>query len=344
LLTVKDYQKIRVAVENEHLSQREVARRYGHGRNTIRKVLSVTDTPLHYKRKIAVPSSLDPYHHIIDSLLEDEARRGVPRKQRSNAVKIHQRLCKEHGYAGSVYPVRRYLKKRAASFKPQEVFFTLDFKPGEEAQIDWGQAEVTLSGSVMRVHLFCLRLAYSRASFVYAYPNEKIECFLDGHVRTFRFLEGVPKRCAYDNLKSAVVAVGKGRKRTLNAQFSRLIAHYAFQTRFCNVASGNEKGRVENLVKLVQRDFLAGAPCFRDFDDLNAHLERCCRDDLGRLAPRSDKSRAELFAEESLELMPLIRGDGPAYTSASTFVGKRSLAQFERNFYSVPVPWRRYRM
>jgi transposase len=337
MLTVKDFQKVRVAIENEKLSQREVARQYGHGRNTIRKVLADSDTQPQYKRKNPAPTSLDPYRHIIDAWLEDEARRGVPRKQRSNAVIIQRRLREEHGYPGSVYPIRRYLKKRSQSFKPQDVFFTLEYKPGEEAQVDWGQAEVTLGDTACGIHLFCLRLSYSRAAYVRAYPCEKLECFMDGHVQAFRYLGGVPKRCAYDNLRSAVIQVGKCRERKLNGQFRRFLAHYALQTRFCNVASGNEKGRVENLVKLAQRDFLAGAPSFRDIDELNAHLERCCREDLRRMAPRTGRTRESLLAEELSELMPIIRGDGPAYASISTFAGKDSLAQFERNYYSVPV-------
>jgi transposase len=337
MLTLTDYQKIRFEVENQKRSQRDVAKAFHHGRDTIRKILADPDTQPRYRRKAPTPTSLDPFHHVLDAWIDDEITRGVPRKQRSNALKLHQRLQEEHGYPGSVYPIRRYLRKRARRLNPNQVFFTLDFKPAEEAQVDWGVADVTLADSVVEVHLFCLRLAYSRAAFVRAYPCEQMECFLDGHVRAFRYFEGVPKRCAYDNLRSAVVQIGPGRHRTLNDHFRRLAAHYALDTRFCNPDSGNEKGRVENLVKLAQRDFLAGAPRFRDLDDLNAHLERCCREDLGRLAPNSRKTRGELLAEERPLLMELARGDGPAYTGMSTFAGKDSLVQFERNFYSVPV-------
>ena len=333
-----DYQKIRIAVEHEGKSQREVARQFRHGRDTIRKVLADQDTRPRHRREKPAPSPLDPFRHIIDEWLDDEAARKVPRKQRSDAIRIQKRLQEEHGYAGSVYPVRRHLKARARRLNPRDVFFTLEFGPAEEAQVDWGQASVILgAGGPATVHLFCYRLAYSRAAFVRAYPCEKIECFLDGHVRAFRFFDGVPKRCCYDNLRSAVIQVGKGRERRLNEHFRRLLAHYPLQTRFCNVDSGNEKGRVENLVKLAQRDFLAGAPRFADLDALNAHLERCCRDDLARPAPHAEKTRGELLEEERPLFHPLVRGDGPAYTQISTFAGKDSLVQFERSFYSVPV-------
>jgi transposase len=337
MLTMADYHKIRVAVENEEMSQREAARKFGHGRDTIRKVLADSDTQPRYRRKAPSPSSLDPYHHVIDEWIEDEIARHVKRKQRSNALKIHQRLKEEHGYLGSVYPVRRYIRKRGRSLNPQQVFYTLDFKPGEEAQVDWGVADVTFGAQVATVHLFCMRLSYSRATFVRAYPCERLECFLDGHVRAFRHFGGVPKRCAYDNLKSVVIKPGQKQELVLNENFRRLLAHYAFQTRVCNVCSGHEKGRVENLVKLAQRDFLAGAPHFRGLDDLNAHLERCCLDDLKRLAPHSDRTRQALLAEESSALMPLLRGDGPAYTTDSTTPGKDALVQFGCSYYSVPV-------
>src|SRR5215469_4108607 len=272
MLTMIDYHKIRHAVENEEMSQREVAKKFRHGRDSIRKVLADADTQPRYRRQKPAATSIDPYRHVIDAWLDDEVERKVPRKQRSNALKIHQRLKEEHGFPGSVYPVRRYMRKRGRRLNPHQVFFTLDFKPGEEAQVDWGEASVTLGAQVATVHLFCLRLAYSRATFVRAYPCERLECFLDGHVRAFRHFGGVPRRCAYDNLKSAVIKTGKKHERVMNEHFQRLLAHYAFEPRLCNVDSGHEKGRVENLVKQAQRDFLAGAPRFRDMDDLNAHL------------------------------------------------------------------------
>jgi len=337
MMTMTDYQKIRFAIEREGRSQREVARLYGHGRDTIRKVLADAETEPCYRRSKPVATPLDPFHGIIDGWLEDEAARKVPRKQRSNALVIHKRLREEHGYTGSVYPVRRYLRKRSRRLNPNQVYFTLSFQPGEEAQVDWGQAYVVFGQQTVAVHLFCFRLAYSRAAFVRAYPSEKLECFMDGHVQALRYFDGVPRRCCYDNLRAAVIHVGKGQERRLNEQFKRLMAHYPFQARFCNVESGHEKGRVENLVKLVQQDFLAGCPRFADFDALNAHLEQCCREDLARPAPHSEKTRGELLEEERVAFHPLVRGDGPSYVSRSTFAGKDSLVQFEQSFYSVPV-------
>lgn len=89
-------------------------------------------------------------------------------------------------------------------------------------------------------------MCYSKASFVVAYEHADLVSFLDGHVRAFEYFEGVPRRLAYDNLKSAVIRVGKGKERVLNETFKKLRCHYLFELRFCNVARGNEKGDVEN--------------------------------------------------------------------------------------------------
>ena len=336
MLTVEDYEKIRKAILRGGMSQREAARTFRHGRDTIRKIL-VHPAPPGYQR-VKPPESpiLDPVKHIIDAWLDDERERKVKRKQRSNAKIIWQRLCDEYGFKGSVYPVRRYLREKKCT-AGRESFFPLAFGPGEEGQIDWGEAWVLLGSQLAKVHLFCLRLCFSRAPYVRAYLSEKMECFLDGHVRAFGFFGGVPRCCAYDNLKTAVAWIGRAGERRLNDTFIALRSHYLFDSRFCNIASGNEKGHVENLVKLAQSNFLASVPSFSDLTDLNAYLEKRCREDRQRLAPQSDKTREELFVEEQACLLPLRHGDFEACIKRNTFATKQALVQHETNFYSVPV-------
>ncbi len=336
MLKVADYEKIRKAVLRDGMSQREVSRTFGHGRDTVKKALEYSSPPGYRRQKEPESPILEPVKHIIDAWVEEERERGVRRKQRSSAKKIWQRLRNDYDFKGSVYPIRRYLRKKKRS-AGQEAFFPLQFGPGEEGQIDWGEADVWLAGTLVTVHLFCMRLCYSRATYVRAYFSEKLECFLDGHVRAFRFFGGSARTNAYDNLKTAVTFVGPSQERRLNDLFIALRSHYLFDSRFCNVASGHEKGRVENLVKLAQRDFLAGAPSFRDLDELNAYLEECCVKDLERKAPQSETTRKELFAEEQSALLLLPAADFEACVRRSTFVSKQSLVQHEYNFYSAPV-------
>jgi len=333
MLTVEDYEKIRRAVVVEGLSQREAARTFGHSRKTIRKALE-EPTPPGYRRTqpVALPV-IGPFSSIIDAWLEADTHQR--RKQRHTGTRIWQRLRDEYGFAGSASAVRRYIQSRRQ--KTSEVYFPLAFDPGEEGQVDWGEAWFELNGVPTKANLFCMRLAYSRASFVYAYPSAKLECFLDGHVRAFQFFKGVVKRCAYDNLRSAVIQVGRGRQRRLNRKFLELRCHYLFESRFCNVAAGHEKGHVENLVKLSQRTFMTPLPACTSFEDLNAHLEREYLKDLERPAPHSKQTRGALLAEERGHLLALAARRFDACVKGSTFASKQALVAIETNFYSVPV-------
>jgi transposase len=343
MLTVEDYEQVRKAVLVEGLSQRAAARQFQHGRETVKKALRQGAPPGYQRTKELKCPQLDIVRTIIDGWVEDERERHVPRKQRSNATELWKRLCRDHGFKGSVYVVRRYLQRRREQ-AGGEVFFPLDFRPGAEAQVDWGEAWVQLGGELVPVQLFCMRLCYSRATYVRAYPAEKMECFLDGHVRAFRHFGGVPRCNAYDNLKTAVIWVGRAQERKLNKTFIHLRSHYLFESRFCNVASGHEKGRVENLVKLAQGSFLAGVPTFTDLTALNVYLETCCREDLERLAPQSERKRGELYKEDQAQLLPIRNGDFDACVLQSTMASKQALVQYETNFYSVPVRYAHHRL
>jgi len=156
MLTVEDYEKVRKAVLVQGLSQREVARKFRHGRETIKKALAHPEPPGYRRKSAATSPLLDPVKSIIDAWLEDERERGVPRKQRSNAKEIWERLKREHGFQGSVYPVRRYMRKRKNE-RFGEAYFPLDFSPGEEGQVDWGEASVMFAGQLVKVHLYCHR-------------------------------------------------------------------------------------------------------------------------------------------------------------------------------------------
>jgi transposase len=75
----------------------------------------------------------------------------------------------------------------------------------------------------------------------------------DAHTRSFTALGGIPRRGIYDNMKTAVDKVKKGKGRIINARFFAMTAHYLFDPDFCNVAAGWEKGVVEKNVQDSRR-------------------------------------------------------------------------------------------
>ena len=110
-----------------------------------------------------------------------------------------------------------------------------------------------------------------------ALPNQSQEAFFEGHVRAFDFLGGVPGQLVYDNLKTAVNKVLKGRDREEQVSFVAFRSHYLFESRFCNPAQAHEKGLVEGLVGYSRRNFLVPIPEETTWDDLNSYLWEKCK-------------------------------------------------------------------
>lgn len=154
--------------------------------------------------------------------------------------------------------VQRYVKQAAPRAK--EVFMPLEFLAGEEAQVDRYEGWIVENGVERKCQFFVMKLCYSKAMFAHPYGRANLESFLAGHVRAFEYFGGVPRRLAYDNHKCAVIYVGKGQNRRLPKRFLGLRAWYLFETRFCNVAKGNEKGDVENGCKRSEWTYLSPVP------------------------------------------------------------------------------------
>jgi hypothetical protein len=196
---------------------------------------------------------------------------------------------------------------------------------------------VILNGARITVELFCMRLCYSRRLFVMAFPAQKQEAFLAGHVHAFHFFGGVPHRIAYDNLKAAVQRILEGRNRQEQQRFTVFRSHYLFESRFCNRGAGHEKGRVEKGVGYGRRNYLAAVPEFASFDDLNAHLLACCQDDDARTVARQPMTIGEAWELELPELRPLPAKDFECCVSKPVALNGYGQVEFETNRYSVPA-------
>ena len=335
---VEHYELIRRKHFVDGMSGRAIATELGHSRKFVQKALQHPIPPGYRLTKPKPRPTLDPVRPLIDAWLEQDLTRPV--KQRHTGQRIYERLVQEEGFKGDPSTIRRYVAnwKQARNSAGKEVFAPLEFRPGEEAQVDWGEAWIIHNGRRRKVQLFCMKWCHSKRVFVRAYDRANMESFLDGHVRAFECFGGVPKRIAYDNLKSAVIRVGKGRHRRLNRKFVELKSWYLFDDRFCNVASGNEKGHVENLVKRAQRTFLTPLPEVTDLAALNRKLEADGEGELDRTT-REGTTHQELWQEEQQYLLPLPADRFAACRERHGRVDKQSLVHFDGRVYSVPVQW-----
>jgi transposase len=323
----------------DHYSIREISRRTGLSRNTVRKYLRADSV----EPKFNVPdraSKLDPYANKLSQMLGQEAAKS--RKQKRTAKQLHADLM-ALGYDGSYNRVAAFARDwKAARQREQNttgrgVFVPLTFLPGEAFQFDWSEDWAMIGGERTKLQVAHFKLSYSRAFILRAYPQQTHEMLFDAHNHAFRVLGGVPQRGIYDNMRTAVDKIGRGKERRINARFSAMVSHFLFEAEFCNPASGWEKGQIEKNVQDARHRLWQPMPNFSSLAALNDWLETRCRE-LWALTPHGSHPGAitDAWAEEAGRLMQLPRPfDG--FVEHAKRVSPTCLIHLERNRYSVPA-------
>lgn len=330
---------IRRLALREKLPIREIARRTGLSRNTIKKYLKAGTIEPKFSAPER-PSKLDPFADKLAAWLKTESAKS--RKQRRRLTQLHADLV-ALGFTGSYNRVAAFAREwRAERQREQQTtgrstFVPLAFRPGEAFQFDWSEDYAVIGGDRTKLQVAHIKLAHSRAFLVRAYLLQTHEMLFDAHWHGFRVLGGVPKRGIYDNMKTAVDRVGRGKVRQVNMRFLAMANHYVFEPEFCNPASGWEKGQVEKNVQDARPRLWQPMPTFPDLTALNAWLEQRCLE-LWREIPhgRLAGSVADVWVDEQPALMPAPPAfDG--FVEQSKRVSPTCLISFERNRYSVPA-------
>jgi transposase len=334
MVSVEERERIRRAYFIEGLSIRAIAREFRHGRRVVREALRSAEPAGYNLEKPREAPVLGPYRARIDELLEENKR--MPRKQRYTGRKIYE-ILKEEGYTGSDSTLRRYIAEWRKQHKQPQVYLPLEFDPGSDAQVDWGEPVAVVAGERVTVQFFVMRLNYSRALFVMAFPTQKQECFFEGHVQAFRFFGSMPRRITYDNLRSAVYRSLEGRNRQEQQAFIGFRSHYLFESFHCTPRQAHEKGGVEHGVGYARRNFLVPIPKMDSFEDLNTHWWQACREDMDRRVWGQKVTIREALERERLFLVPLPDRDFLCCVSRPVTVNRYSQVTFEYNRYSVPI-------
>ena len=321
------------------LSIREIARRTGLSRNTIRKYLRSDEVEPRFQVPER-PSKLDAYAERLSAWLRTEANR--PRKQKRTIKQLHADLM-SLGYEGSYGRVAAFARawkeerQRQMQTSGRGTFVPLAFEPGEAFQFDWSEDWAVIGGERTKLQVAHFKLSYSRAFIVRAYPLQTHEMLFDAHNHAFRVLGGVPRRGIYDNMRTAVDRIGRGKDRQVNVRFSAMASHYLFEAEFCNPASGWEKGQVEKNVQDARHRLWQPMPRFPSLEALNDWLEQRCRE-LWQQIPHGLRPGTinDIRAEEAQFLMPMPRlFDG--FVEYTKRVSPTCRVHLERNRYSVPA-------
>jgi transposase len=273
-------------------------------------------------------SKLDPFKAEIARLLQSHA---------FTAAQILVRI-REQGYAGGYSIVKDYVRAIRPSKRP--AYLTLAFAPGECAQVDWGSyGSVAVGNTRRRLSFFAMVLCYSRMMYVEFTVSQSLEHFLYCHKNAFDFFGSVPKKIMVDNLKSAVLRRILGRPPVFNPRYLDFANHYGFAIAPCNVGRGNEKGRGENAVGYVKKNFLAGleipdfaaiGPAVRNWLETVANV---------RLHGETRKKPVELFEAERPCLLPLAINAFDIATVSQQRASSQFRISCDTNRYSVPAEY-----
>jgi transposase len=320
-------------------SKREIARMTGLSRNTVAKWLGAAVDNAPKYRRAQMPKKLDGFEDAIKQALKADARR--PKHERRTARALYAQI-KAAGYDGGYSRVTDFIRAwrlGEGAGVVTRAFVPLSFELGEAFQFDWSEEGLLVGGIYYRLQVAHMKLCASRAFWLVAYPSQGHEMLFDAHTRCFAALGGVARRGIYDNMKTAVDKVGKGKTRLINARFAVMCAHYLYDPDFCNVASGWEKGVVEKNVQDSRRRIWieAAQQRFASFDELNAWLGQRCRALWEEIRhPEHDQfSVAEMLEHEREHLMPMPAPfDG--YVEQPARVSSTCLVTVARNRYSVP--------
>ena len=338
MITMELLGKIKRLYFRDKKSLHEIAKYTGLSRNTIRKWVRApkAEDALRYVRQ-DMPAKLAPYQAEIEQALKADSHRIKQNRRTAKALLIQ---IQTRGYTGGYSQLTAFIRQwRGKEGKALKAFVPLRFELGEAFQFDWSEEGMVVGGIYYKMQVAHLKLCASRAFWLVAYPSQGHEMLFDAHTRSFTALGGIPRRGIFDNMKTAVDKVKKGKGRIVNARFNAMCAHYLFDSDFCNVASGWEKGVVEKNVQDSRRRIWLDAQKIQwgSFAQLNAWLGERCRALWAELRHPEFKqfSVLEMLEQERTQMMPMPTAfDG--YVEKPARVSSTCLVSVARNRYSVP--------
>jgi transposase len=340
MITMDMLGKVRRMKMRDKLTISQIAKRTGLARNTIKRWLKAPgDVSPRYLRQ-SETTKLGAYEETLIMALKADAHRHKDGRRTARALFGQITAL---GYRGGYSAVTDFVRAwRSDSGKAPKAFVPLVFENGEAFQFDWSEEGMLVGGVFHKVQAAHLKLCASRAFWLVAYPTQSHEMLFDAHTLSFTALGGVPHRGIYDNMKTAVDEVHKGKGRVVNARFKAMCSHYLFDPDFCNLASGWEKGRVEKNVQDSRRRIWIEARerRFGSFVELNVWLAERCRAIWAETAhpDHPQFTIAEMLEIEREHLMAMPAAfDG--YVERSSRVSSTCLVTVARNRYSVPCEW-----
>jgi transposase len=236
-------------LKRKGLTQREIARKLGISRNTVKKYLENKDVLLKPDSgKVDKKSMLDPFTGNIVSWLDEDME--------YKATWIYDRL-RPMGFTGSYEIVKRAVHKLKDE-RQQIAYMRFETEPGAQAQVDFGEFQVEhADGSIQKLYLFSMILGYSRKIYSEFIDRCDLPGFLDCHIHAFEHFGGVPEEILYDRMKNVYIGKIAG-KHKFNDTLIGFALHYRFKPQVAPSYAAWVKGKVERPYHFIREGFWRG--------------------------------------------------------------------------------------
>lgn len=244
MLTGEETMEIRV-LRRQGMSIREISRRTGVSRNTVRRYLRNNGEPM-YGPRPPTGSKLDPFKEYLAT------RSQAAHPDRLPATVLFEEI-RAMGYDGGITILRDYLRAIRPTSAPDPVV-RFETGPGEQMQVDF----CCVRKGKHRLSAFVALLGYSRAAFVRFVGDERLETLLTCHEEAFAYFDGIPRSVLYDNMKTVVIerdGYGPGRHR-FHPRFRDFAGHHGFIPRLCQPYRAKTKGKVERFIRYLRGSFI----------------------------------------------------------------------------------------
>lgn len=309
---------------SQGLNLSEIARKTGHDRKTVRKYLRRKTAPEPQKRPTR-PSKLDPYKPYILKKLNEGPY---------TAARLFREI-KEMGFDGGETIVKDFVRK----VRPEQgvpAVLRYETKPGVQAQVDWGElGTVEIDGKIKKLYCFNMILGYSRIRYVEFTLSIDTSTLIQCHLNAFQYFGGCTQEILYDNMKQVVIRRAlKSSDSEWNAQFEDFFKHYGFIPRLCRPYRPQTKGKIENTVGYVKRDFFLGGE-FSSLENLNVQVLEWLKRVNSSVHGTTHEIPLERFKVENLVHLDQV----PAYKvvkKETRKVSRDCYVSYLGNKYSVP--------
>lgn len=256
-----------------------------------------------------------------------------------NLAALHGWLGSEHGYAGSLRSVQRFVSETYPP-PPRRARRRVETPPGAQVQVDWAEfPNLIVAGELRTLHAFHMVLSHSRQDAIVWMTNENQLSWLYGHNQAFTRLGGIPAVVRVDNAKTAV-AQGAGCWGTINPTYRRYALTVRFHIDVCAPYSPEHKGKVERAVRTQRWGQDPQRQPWDSVEELQSHTDAAlAHSSRQRRCPATGTSVYEAWQAERAFLAPLPPLPAPFDLVATRRVANDALVAFEGHQYSVPFTY-----